>query len=73
MEKGWRLVFTGQGKGKTTAGLVLVLHTPLAHMALTGRGAPPGLVAAADLATEMTMVCHSFREQGVNAQAEIEC
>lgn len=45
---------------------------PLTHVALTGRGAPPGLVAAADLVTDMTMVRHPFREQGVKAQAGIE-
>jgi len=45
---------------------------PLTHVALTGRGAPPGLVAAADLVTEMTLVRHPFREQGVKAQAGIE-
>ena len=45
---------------------------PLTHVALTGRGAPPALVAAADLVTEMTMVRHPFREQGVKAQAGIE-
>ncbi|WP_051506214.1 cob(I)yrinic acid a,c-diamide adenosyltransferase [Candidatus Synechococcus spongiarum] len=45
---------------------------PLTHVALTGRGAPPGLIAAANLVTEMTMVRHPFREQGVKAQAGIE-
>ena len=45
---------------------------PLTHVALTGRGAPPALVAAADLVTDMTMVRHPFREQGVKAQAGIE-
>ncbi|MCY4054873.1 MAG: cob(I)yrinic acid a,c-diamide adenosyltransferase [Cyanobacteria bacterium MAG CAR4_bin_6] len=45
---------------------------PLTHVALTGRDAPPELIAAADLVTEMTMVRHPFREQGVKAQAGIE-
>jgi cob(I)alamin adenosyltransferase len=45
---------------------------PLTHVALTGRGAPPGLIARADLVTEMTLVRHPFREQGVRAQAGIE-
>ena len=44
---------------------------PLTHVALTGRGAPPP-VPAADLVTDMTMVRHPFREQGVKAQAGIE-
>lgn len=42
------------------------------HVILTGRGAPPALVAQADLVTEMTLVKHPFREQGVKAQAGIE-
>jgi cob(I)alamin adenosyltransferase len=45
---------------------------PLTHVALTGRGAPPALVERADLVTEMRMVRHHFREQGVKAQAGIE-
>lgn len=44
----------------------------LSHVVLTGRGAPPELIAAADLVTEMTLVKHPFREQGVKAQAGIE-
>ena len=51
---------------------ILAGQRPLTHVALTGRGAPPSLVAAADLVTEMTMVRHPFREQGVKAQAGIE-
>ncbi|MFM7219798.1 MAG: cob(I)yrinic acid a,c-diamide adenosyltransferase [Nodosilinea sp.] len=42
------------------------------HVVLTGRGAPADLVAAADLVTEMTLVKHPFREQGVKAQPGIE-
>jgi cob(I)alamin adenosyltransferase len=42
------------------------------HVVLTGRAAPPGLIAAADLVTEMTLVKHPFREQGIKAQAGIE-
>ena len=45
---------------------------PLTHVAVTGRGAPQALVEAADLVTEMTLVHHPFREQGVKAQAGIE-
>jgi len=44
----------------------------LSHVALTGRGAPQGLIERADLVTEMTLVRHPFREQGVKAQAGIE-
>jgi cob(I)alamin adenosyltransferase len=39
---------------------------------LTGRGAPAQLIDQADLVTEMTLVKHPFREQGVKAQAGIE-
>lgn len=45
---------------------------PLTHVALTGRGAPPALVERADLVTEMRLLRHPFREQGVKAQAGIE-
>ena len=44
----------------------------LTHVAVTGRGAPAELVDAADLVTEMTLIHHPFREQGVKAQAGIE-
>ena len=44
----------------------------LTHVAVTGRGAPQALVDEADLVTEMTLVHHPFREQGVKAQAGIE-
>lgn len=42
------------------------------HVILTGRGAPPELIAIADLVTEMTLVKHPFKEQGVKAQPGIE-
>ena len=44
----------------------------LTHVAVTGRGAPSALVERADLVTEMTVVHHPFREQGIKAQAGIE-
>ncbi|MEO1001485.1 MAG: cob(I)yrinic acid a,c-diamide adenosyltransferase [Cyanobacteria bacterium J06638_7] len=50
----------------------LALRPPLTHVALTGRGAPPALLARADLVTEMKLVRHPFREQGVKAQRGIE-
>jgi cob(I)alamin adenosyltransferase len=50
----------------------LKLRPPLTHVALTGRGAPAALVERADLVTEMKLVRHPFREQGVKAQAGIE-
>lgn len=42
------------------------------HVILTGRGAPAGLIAIADLVTEMSLIKHPFREQGVKAQPGIE-
>jgi cob(I)alamin adenosyltransferase len=42
------------------------------HLILTGRGAPQALIDRADLVTEMTLVKHPFREQGVKAQPGIE-
>jgi cob(I)alamin adenosyltransferase len=45
---------------------------PLTHVVLTGRGAPADLLARADLVTEMKLLRHPFREQGVKAQPGIE-
>ncbi|MEZ2226274.1 cob(I)yrinic acid a,c-diamide adenosyltransferase [Microcoleus sp.] len=42
------------------------------HVILTGRGAPSALIECADLVTEMSLVKHPFREQGIKAQAGIE-
>ena len=50
----------------------LSLRPPLTHVALTGRGAPAALLERADLVTEMKLVRHPFREQGVKAQKGIE-
>jgi len=50
----------------------LALRPELTHVALTGRGAPPALVERADLVTEMKLLRHPFREQGVKAQRGIE-
>lgn len=44
----------------------------MSHVILTGRGAPAELIERADLVTEMTLVKHPFREQGVKAQAGVE-
>lgn len=41
------------------------------HVVVTGRNAPDGLIEAADLVTEMTLVKHPFRS-GVKAQAGVE-
>ncbi len=42
------------------------------HVILTGRGAPTELIERADLVTEMSLIKHPFREQGVKAQPGIE-
>lgn len=42
------------------------------HAILTGRGAPAALIERADLVTEMSLVKHPFREQGIKAQPGIE-
>jgi cob(I)alamin adenosyltransferase len=42
------------------------------HVILTGRGAPTQLIEIADLVTEMKLIKHPFREQGVKAQPGIE-
>ena len=41
------------------------------HVVITGRGAPPELIAAADTVTEMEVVKHAFKA-GIGAQAGIE-
>lgn len=45
---------------------------PMLHLVITGRHAPPALVAAADLVTEMRLVKHPFDDQGIRAQPGIE-
>ncbi len=42
------------------------------HVVVTGRDAPDALIAAADLVTEMRLVKHPYREQGIGAQPGIE-
>jgi cob(I)alamin adenosyltransferase len=50
----------------------LAQKPPEKHVILTGRGAPPALIEKADLVTEMTLIKHPFKDQGVKAQAGIE-
>jgi cob(I)alamin adenosyltransferase len=45
---------------------------PWMHIVVTGRDASPGLIEAADLVTEMHLVRHPYREQGIGAQPGIE-
>ena len=43
----------------------------MTHVVLTGRNAKPELLEIADLATEMTLLKHPFRD-GVKAQKGVE-
>jgi cob(I)alamin adenosyltransferase len=45
---------------------------PRLHVVLTGRGAPPELIERADLVTEMRLIKHPYRDQGIAAQRGIE-
>lgn len=45
---------------------------PMMHVVVTGRHAPEALIAAADLVSEMRLVKHPYREQGIKAQAGVE-
>ena len=42
------------------------------HVILTGRGAPTELIEVADLVTEMKLIKHPLKEQGIKAQPGIE-
>ena len=44
---------------------------PMQHVVVTGRGAPPALVEAADTVTDMVPVKHAF-QQGIKAQRGVE-
>jgi len=49
----------------------LLQRPAMQHVVVTGRGAPAGLIEAADLVTEMKQVKHPFRN-GIKAQAGVE-
>jgi cob(I)alamin adenosyltransferase len=42
------------------------------HVIITGRDAPPELIEYADLVTEMQVIKHPYRDQGIKAQPGIE-
>ena len=44
----------------------------LTHVVLTGRGAKKELIEIADLVTEMNLIKHPFKEQGIKAQQGVE-
>jgi cob(I)alamin adenosyltransferase len=57
----------------TSAVLAAIAHRPTGtHVIVTGRDASPALVAAADLVTEMRLIKHPYRDQGIGAQPGIE-
>ena len=45
---------------------------PMLHVIITGRDAHPKLIEMADLVTEMKMIKHPYRDQGIKAQPGIE-
>ena len=47
-------------------------RTPELHVVVTGRNAPPELLDAADLVTEMRQVKHPYHDQGIAAQKGVE-
>jgi len=51
---------------------VLTARGPTQHVVVTGRHAPDALIEAADLVTEMRLVKHPYKEQGVKAQKGVE-
>ncbi|MGE8490539.1 MAG: cob(I)yrinic acid a,c-diamide adenosyltransferase, partial [Paraburkholderia nemoris] len=51
---------------------VLNARAEMLHVVVTGRHAPDALIEAADLVTEMRIVKHPYREQGVKAQRGVE-
>ena len=42
------------------------------HIVLTGRGASESIINQADLVTEMKLIRHPFKEQGIKAQECVE-
>ena len=50
----------------------LNMDKKLTHVILTGRGASKEIIEFADLVTEMKLVKHPFREQGIKAQKCLE-
>lgn len=51
---------------------VFAARGEMQHIVVTGRHAPDALIEAADLVTEMRLVKHPYREQGIKAQQGVE-
>jgi len=59
--------------GHCIRGLILKsLNNRKNHIVLTGRGASDSIINYADLVTEMKLIRHPFKEQGIKAQKCIE-
>lgn len=73
LDRGLILVNTGDGKGKSADVLHWLQHEKprQLHVILTGRGAPPELIEAADLVTEMKLVKHHY-QAGIGAVRGLE-
>jgi cob(I)alamin adenosyltransferase len=66
------LIAVGRGLLNAEAVLKLIRQRPPAvELVLTGRGAPPEIIAAADLVTEMRAVKHPY-DRGIMARRGIE-
>ncbi|SEN19158.1 cob(I)yrinic acid a,c-diamide adenosyltransferase [Halomonas caseinilytica] len=50
----------------------LQARPPMQHAVVTGRHAPEALVELADTVTEMKVVKHAFKDQGIKAQKGVE-
>lgn len=51
---------------------VIARRRPDIHVVVTGRHAPPELLEAADLVSEIQCVKHPYKEQGIKAQKGVE-
>ena len=51
--------------------VAMAQRSPMLHVVITGRGAKPELIEAADLVSEMKMIKHPFRN-GIKAQKGVE-
>lgn len=51
---------------------VFAARAPMQHIIVTGRNAPAPLLAAADLVSDVHVVKHPYKDQGVKAQRGIE-
>jgi cob(I)alamin adenosyltransferase len=75
----YRMIILDEILGSVAAGLIteaellelIAARSPQLHLVLTGRGATPAVIEAADLVTEMREVKHHFRA-GIPAQRGIE-